>query len=63
MYSIEDRGNITRYYNAEKRAAVEKLKGEEWTRYRRLWDRKLIDCAVEPTPPVAGSELGTYFVV
>ena len=29
MYKIEDRGRVTRYYNEEKRNAVEKLKGEE----------------------------------
>ena len=63
MYKIEDRGNITRYYNAEKRSAVEKLKGEEWKRYRKLWDTKLVDCATEPTHPLVGGELGAYFVV
>lgn len=51
MYKIEDRGNITRYYNAEKRAAVEKLKGEDWIRYRKLWDAPLADCSVDVTAP------------
>ena len=50
MYKIEDRGNITRYYNAEKRAAVEKLKGEDWIRYRKLFDRSLTECASAPPP-------------
>ena len=51
MYKIEDRGNITRYYNVEKRNAVEKLKGEEWKRYRQLFDRSFAECVAETTPP------------
>ena len=50
MYKIEDRGNITRYYNAEKRSAVEQLKGDEWKLYRKLWDQKLIDCQADSPP-------------
>ena len=56
MYKIEDRGNITRYYNAEKRSEVEKLKSGKWKLYRKLWDQKLAECSFEPTPPLAGGE-------
>lgn len=53
MYKIEDRGNITRYYHAEKRRMVEEARGDEWKKYRQMWDATDFSwwTADSPTPP------------
>lgn len=64
MYKIEDRGNITRYYNAEKRNAVEKLKGDDWKLYRKMWDASITEYESIPTPPpFIRGKLRTHFLV
>lgn len=54
-YAIEDRGFITRYYNVEKRRRVEESRGEEWARYRHLWDAPVSELAQTTPPPSAGA--------
>ena len=51
MYKIEDRSHITRYYNVEKRNAVEKSRGEEWKKYRQMWDATDFSYWTPDSPP------------
>lgn len=37
-YAFEDRGSVKRYYNIEKRARIESIRGESYKEYRRQWD-------------------------
>ena len=51
MYKLEDRGNITRYYNVEKRLMVQEIRGAEWKKYRSLWDATDFSSWDNTTPP------------
>ena len=56
MYKLEDRGNITRYYNVEKRLMVQEIRGAEWKKYRSLWDATDFSSWDNTTPPTLGSK-------